>query len=305
MGIVDNGTLSFATTPTAFPLGSAPTVGDYDFFGVNSNTTVSTPTGFTRLDFAVNNQASYLFYREAVGGETDEVEFTTSGNHNTDVCWWRVRAVDSIDQNAKGVAFGSSSATSPTATTGALSSTGQLALAFVGVHNFATITPTGATFSNSFTSLGEDDEGSGATGAAIFYGYKENVGTAAVAVDATWTNGAFNRDTYVVTLVMGGVTVEPSSIASAEAFGTPFVKDASYILELQGELNRIAGTDGLGCAAAANTIAGTTDLDVVGALNTYVGNSKLNWKDLQGVANQMAGTDGRGTCYALSRVAPI
>ena len=305
MGIVANDTFNFATSGTSCNLGSAPTVGDYDFFGVNSNTTVSTPTGFTRLDFAVNNQASYLFYRQAVGGESSSVSFTTTGDHNTVACWIRVRGVTALDKNAKGVAFGSSSATSPTATTAGLVSSGQLALAFVGVHNFSSGTPTGPTFSNSFISLGEDSQGSGGTGAAGFYGYKEGVGTAAVSVDATWTNGAFNRDTYVVTMEGSGLTVEPSSIASGEAFGTPFLRNGYLHLDIQGELNRIAGTSGLGESAAANDIAGTSGLDVVGALNTHLGNTRPNWKDMQGVANQMAGTEGLGTADALSRVPPV
>lgn len=43
------------------------------------------------------------------------------------------------------------------------------------------------------------------------------------------------------------------------------------MLEVQGELNRLAGTSGLGEARAANVYAGTTGLETVGALNAKAG----------------------------------
>lgn len=74
------------------------------------------------------------------------------------------------------------------------------------------------------------------------------------------------------------------------------------VMDVQGELNRIAGTTGLAEAGAANAYAGTSGLETVGALNVAAGNSLIDYKDLQGVANQLAGTVGLGTPLALSMI---
>jgi len=76
-------------------------------------------------------------------------------------------------------------------------------------------------------------------------------------------------------------------------------------LDLQGELNRLAGTSGLGAAAAANAWAGTTGLEVVGALNAKARDDLDSWpfdQDLQGVCNALAGTDGLAPPGALSTI---
>jgi hypothetical protein len=65
--------------------------------------------------------------------------------------------------------------------------------------------------------------------------------------------------------------------------------------DLLGELNRLAGTTGLGFSAACNVYAGTTALEGVGALNVKAGTSGL---DLEGVLNRLAGTSGRGALAA-------
>lgn len=331
MGLVASDKFSFATSGSVFDLGSSPEVGDYDLIGVNSDTTVSTPSGFTLLDSSVVQQGSYLLYRLASGGEGSTVTFTTSGDHEATAVWARVRGANGIDVNAKAVATSSSSGTTPTATTGALAETGELAIAYAALHRYAGSTPTSPVWSNGFTHLQQADQGSGNPACTAMLAYKEGVGTSAVSVDVSWTNGAFDRDQYVVTFtidssppqevsltgiasaesmgspaVVYNQTITASGIASSEAFGSSLIANgARRVLELQGELNRIAGTDGYGCAKAANIIAGTDGLEVVGALNTYVGNARINWKDLQGVANQMAGTDGLGTCLALSYVDPV
>ena len=81
-------------------------------------------------------------------------------------------------------------------------------------------------------------------------------------------------------------------------------------MDLQGELNRLAGTDGVGAARAARLYASCPfDYDVVGALNYLAFNEdgvsehREKWLDLQGVCNELAGTDGLGAPEALSRIA--
>ncbi len=331
MTIVASDSLGFATSGTTFDFGTSPTAGDFDILGVNSDTTVSTPTGFTLLDSAVANQGSYLFYREAVGGEGSTVSIVTSGDHEATAAWVRVRGAVDIDVNAKATAAGSSSGSTPTATTATLAESGETAIAFAALHRFAGSDPVTPVWSNSFTHLELATQGSGNPACCAILGYKEGVGTSAVAVDVSWTNGCFDRDQYVVTLTMDSSppqSVTLTGIATGEALGSPAVVynqtitgsgidsgeafgsvGMSYgytpILSVQGQLNRIAGTTGLGSQGAANVIAGTTGLATVGALNTYMGNDISEWRDLMGVANQMAGTTGLGTALALSKVAPI
>lgn len=74
--------------------------------------------------------------------------------------------------------------------------------------------------------------------------------------------------------------------------------------DLQGELNRLAGTDGLAEAGAANAWAGTDGLDAVGALNALMRGSDPTWQDqdLAGVCNALAGTTGLDAPGALATI---
>jgi hypothetical protein len=60
-------------------------------------------------------------------------------------------------------------------------------------------------------------------------------------------------------------------------------------MELQGELNRLAGTTNLESAGAANVLAGTSKLELVGALNAYAGTTGL---ELNGVLKVIAAAHG-------------
>lgn len=288
MGIVASDALGFNSDLQVFPFGSAPAVNDYDFLFVNSDTTIATPTGFTLLDSSVVQQGAYAFYRKAIGGETDSVTIDPNGAHEAVCCWARARNVVAIDKNTKTSVTNTQAETGPTATTATLSETGELSISWAALHRFASSTPTGLSFSNGYSVLESASNGTGATAVMGILGYKEDAGTTAETTSASWTNNVYDRDCFIVTLTMDEVS---------------FV--AADPLDVQGELNRIAGTSGRGEAYCANLIAGTNGLETVGALNTYVGNARINWIDLQGVANQMAGTNGLGTAKALSMVAPV
>ena len=103
------------------------------------------------------------------------------------------------------------------------------------------------------------------------------------------------------------LNVSPVAIDTAEAFGratiTGGVHPDSQHLEVVAELNRLAGTSGLGEAGAANAWAGTTGLEAVGALNHKAGLTvQTQWLDMQGVCNYLAGTSGLGTAAALAQI---
>jgi len=58
-------------------------------------------------------------------------------------------------------------------------------------------------------------------------------------------------------------------------------------MSIQGELNRLAGTNGKAAQGAANTLAGTDGKELLGALNT------------------IAGTVGKGIVFVMNRIAQL
>lgn len=71
-------------------------------------------------------------------------------------------------------------------------------------------------------------------------------------------------------------------------------------MEIQRELNRLAGTTGLDAQAAANDWAGTTQKDLLGALNAKNSSSGLG---LNAVCNAIAGTSKKEAKAALESIA--
>jgi hypothetical protein len=73
--------------------------------------------------------------------------------------------------------------------------------------------------------------------------------------------------------------------------------------ELEGVLNQLAGTNGLGANAAANVWAGTHGLSMIGALNAKAGNAAGRHREFDGVCNQLASTKGWAGVGALNQLA--
>lgn len=339
---------NFATSGTSCDFGSGPSAGDIDVLFVNSDTTVSTPSGFSIPSGGsdVNNQGVYVFARTAAGGEASSVTITTSGNASTAVDWARVVGSSGIDVVAKATAYTAGTA-SPSVTSGTLAESGETALVFAALYGFSTL-PATPIWNNSFTNQQTNNASwTGSTRPFSFIGIKDNVGTASESASVSWTNSASDRVAFMVTFKAAttGQTVTLSSVSSAEGFGTAqlnlglsltgisgaeafgtgqlnlaftltgiesaesfgsvHVGDGSgnegslLGLDVQYQLNRIAGTNGLAEAGAANVIAGTNGLELVGALNVAAGTSG---KDFQGACNALAGTNGLGPAEALRRV---
>lgn len=95
------------------------------------------------------------------------------------------------------------------------------------------------------------------------------------------------------------------SFTGYDSTGAVLVRQSQAIVssveggEMQGELNRIVGTSGIGEAGAANRWAGTTGYETVGALNIKNGSFGL---EMQQVCNELAGTNGLGAVGALARI---
>lgn len=176
----------------------------WDVLFVNSNTTVSTPSGdgFSLAEAAVTNQGAYVFTRKAgVGGAGANVTITTSGNHNTSVIWVRLSGADALDLAESAQVNASAGTTGPAFTSSALAEAGEYALAFIAMHNIGSVphpvTPVwGAGYA---TVLAGTSQGDGVTGVSAFVGFKTPVGTAAESPTVSWTNTAANRYILFVT----------------------------------------------------------------------------------------------------------
>lgn len=176
----------------------------WDVLFVNSNTTVSTPSGdgFSLIESAVTNQGAYVFARKAgVGGASATVTITTSGNHNTSVIWARLSGADANDLNESAQINASAGLASPAFTSSALAETGEYAFAFVPLHNIGSVPhPASPVWGGGYSALlTGTSQGDGVTGVSAFLGSKTPVGTTAESPSVTWTNTAANRYILFVT----------------------------------------------------------------------------------------------------------
>ncbi|MEV1331127.1 hypothetical protein AB0J20_16295 [Micromonospora costi] len=240
-------------------LGSAPPPGQADVLCVNSNTTVSTPAGFTAAPSAVANQGAYIFYRIAAGGEGSTVTVTTSGDHNTQVSWSRWSGVSAADDAIATSVNGSAGTSSPPHSTRTLAEAGELVIAFAALSNIGSPTPTSPSWSAGYTPLTAATQGTGTSGVVGFVGYKAGGGPAAESPSVSWTNNASNR--YMLTLTF------MASSSTSPALGAA---DAGLALDVAGSGRRgSTGAAGAGldlAVAAAGSRGSVGAADVVLAL---------------------------------------
>lgn len=209
-----------------FPAG-APSVGDLDILCVNSNTVVTTPSGFTLRVNATNSQGAYIYSRKAVGGEASSVTITTSGDQNTTLTWSRWSGTDAYSDGNFVRADNANDTVLPATTTGALAATGMLVVAFGALHNHDGALATSPIWINSWTPMEAVSQGAAGSSASCvaFTAYKTNAGTASETISSvSWTNVTRNRYALWVAFTATGAAaqdLEPSSITSLEAFGTP------------------------------------------------------------------------------------
>jgi hypothetical protein len=229
-------------------LGSAPAVGDLDVLCVNSNTVVATPSGFLAGTTAVTNQGSYIFYRFAVGGEAATVTITTTGNHNTAVQWSRWDSCLAVDATAATQANGTLANSTPAHSTGVMTDTGELVIAFGALHGIQTANQNTPVWSASFTALNTaGPQGTGSTGVIGYAGYRTDGGTAASTPQVSWSGDAA-EDRYMLTLTFTASGVAELAGESAVTIGAT------------GEMFAVAQLDGTSAVTIGLTgeLSGTT-----------------------------------------------
>ena len=183
----------------SFPSGAA-SAGDLLILGISSDTVVSTPSGWSAAVSDVGNIGAYVFYLVATGGETS-VTITTSGNFPTAAGFLRYSGATGtpLDVTAAGRSVVSGNST-PSATTGALATTGELSIAAVCLGGLQAGSQTGISWSTGYTN--RIDQTSGGTGNSdqhVFVADNRNAGTSAESPSASWTGSTNNQTLLVAT----------------------------------------------------------------------------------------------------------
>lgn len=258
--LINSGTYAFndGNGGHSIDLGSAPNVDEVDILCVNSNTVVTTPTGFTAAPTRVNSQGSYIYRRKAVGGEGQTVTITTSGNHETAVGWSRWSGIDAADDTASSGVDGSGGTSTPAHSTGTLTASTELIIAFGALHSLGAL-PSSPVWAGGYTALTAVTQGSGSTGVTNYVAYKQPVGTAAESPSVSWTGSVSDRYMLTITFTTAAagtnapaestsvtgaannaaITVSPAAEA-ATATGT--ANDATVTITANAETAGTAGT---------------------------------------------------------------
>jgi hypothetical protein len=244
--------------------GSAPSAGHWDVLFVNSNTTVSTPSGWTRSDFRVANQGAYAFTRKALGGEGSAVTLTTTGDHNTEATWTRWAGADQIDIAVHANADAAAGSTTPALTTAALATSGEVMLAFGAVHGAVPTTPV---WSSGYTPLAATTQGTGATAATGYVAVKNPAGTAAESPNVSWTGPCPNRYIFALSLTpLTASLVSDSDVGSGADAGTvtatTSAADTGQAAEASSLVVHVSDSDtvtGLDTAAAPSAVLSAGD----------------------------------------------
>ena len=256
-------------------LGSAPAVGERDVLCINSNTVVTSVSGFTQDEPAVTNQGAYIYSRVAIGGEGQTVTITTSGDHNTQVGWSRWANTTTLDgpPTSNTQTNGSAGNTTPAHNTGALAATGSLVIAFGALHSIGALADQNTpVWSAGYTPMTSGTQGNGATGVVGFTAYNDNAGTAAETPQVTWS-GSGVQNAYMLTAVYGATAgtdeiVDDESPGSM-AGGSPGEALAEAVVEdenpgaLGGGSPAEVQADVLVLDAGSGVLAGGSDAEVL------------------------------------------
>lgn len=203
--ILDSGSAGFADGNTpghvyTYP-GGAPASGDLLTLSVSSDTTVSTPSGWTLGPSDVHSIGAYLFYRIAGASEPSSVTIITSGNFPTAIGYLRYSGqAASSPADVQASAFATSSNTvTPTATTAALNTTGELVVAAACLGNMQGGTPAVSSWTAGYTNrLSQQTAGTGTIDQHLFVADNYTAGTAAASVALTFTGGSGSQTMLVI-----------------------------------------------------------------------------------------------------------
>jgi hypothetical protein len=191
IGFADGGAGHVYTYPSG-----APSAGDLDIICINSDTVVSTPSGYSVGTSRVNSQGSYLFYRYAVGGEATSTTINTSGNFAASMVWGRFTGGTAFDVAANTGVDATAGITTPAVSSGTIANANSLAIMYAALHSLSATIPNTPSYSSGYTEVGQGSNGTGSSGCVAFVGYNPTAGTAAESPSISWSVGATASDRY-------------------------------------------------------------------------------------------------------------
>jgi hypothetical protein len=225
----DSATTTFAdgNAGHVYTFPHAAVAGDLLIFGVNSDTTVSTPSGYTLATSDVAHMGAYVFYKVAAGGETT-VTLTTAGNFQAAMSFLRYAGADPApgDQVAHTRVLDQDiPQASPAVAPASISGADDLCLLFgMAHHSVSSTAVAGVTASAGYSVLLTTAAAGGlnATSSTMHFVIGRTGGTGLQTPQVSWTGGTFQDITSLfVSFLPGPQTVSPTGIASAESVGAP------------------------------------------------------------------------------------
>lgn len=284
--LLDSGVATFADAGSghaySYP-GGAPSNGDLLVLGVNSDTVVSTPSGWTSVVSAVSNQGAYVFVRQAGAAESSSVTVTTSGNFNTALSYRRYsgHASATPEQTASAQVNGSAGIASPAVSPAALAGSGRLCLLY-SMNHAAGSAPASPVPSSGYSVVAQTGmSGSGASGTEHLV-LSRTDGSGSETPSVTWTDNGSNAfsDRYALFVAFApsgaatGTAAATLPAVTAAAAGTVTVPGvaAASLGGLTGTARQRTTVDGVAAAALGGleaTMSSVTPLspdnDLVGA----------------------------------------
>lgn len=208
----------------------AAVAGDLLILGVNSDTTVSTPSGWTLTASDVAHMGAYAFHLVAAGGETS-VTITTSGNFQTAMSFLRYSGAKSspVDKTTTAHVLDTDiPQASPAVTPASLTSADDLCLLFGMVHHSISATAISAvTASTGYAVLLTTAVAGGlnATSSTAHFVIGRTLGTGSQTPVVSWTGGQFQDITSIFVSFLPGPqpVVVSASITSGESVGSPTI----------------------------------------------------------------------------------
>lgn len=231
----DSATTTFADGGSGhvYTFPHAATATDLLVLGVNSDTTVSTPSGWTLSTSDVAHMGAYVFHKYATGGETS-VTVTTSGNFQTALSFLRYADPDPspLDKVATAhVLDNDIPQASPSVAPASIAGADDLCLLFGMVHHSVSATAvSGVTASTGYTVLLTTAVAGGlnSTSSTAHFVIGRTGGTGLQTPVVSWSGGLFQDITSLfVSFLPGPQVVAPPSIASAEAVSEPVVTETA------------------------------------------------------------------------------
>lgn len=186
-------------------LDAAATAGNMLVAAACSDATITTPSGFTLAEDAVDAQGAYLWYKIAAGGETT---ITATPGVSRPVAlvvaeYSGITASSPVDATNFAVFSGAPSTTATPGSSGTLAQAVELSVVVVCPHSFAeNAQPASPSWSNSYTGRAAVTSGYIATGSqnsGVFLADLVTAATTATTSTATWAPSSQDYGTILAT----------------------------------------------------------------------------------------------------------